>query len=172
MQPATTRTIASVGSSIVGSGTSERRMSPGAWIVVARMDSSLPTVLSRSRGAGSPSLARCANWLRWAALVGSRSRGVAALAAWSVGGRSSPPLVAYAVGRRRCRSHRHAALPLAPHAPPLDVGTRTPLVALALFSRDGGGGTWPFDGSSRVGGAWFWVSRGGGGGGWGALVRG
>ena len=37
MQPATTFTIASVGCSIVGSGTSSKRMSPGAWIVVARM---------------------------------------------------------------------------------------------------------------------------------------
>src|SRR6478735_5757698 len=41
MQPATTRTMASVGASIVGSGTSVRRMSPGAWIVVARMGPSL-----------------------------------------------------------------------------------------------------------------------------------
>src|SRR3954454_14761925 len=42
MQPATTRTMASVGCSMVGSGTSERRMSPGAWIVVARMGPSCP----------------------------------------------------------------------------------------------------------------------------------
>src|SRR6478752_6868208 len=47
MQPATTRTMASVGASIVGSGTSERRMSPGAWIVVARMVAILPPHASR-----------------------------------------------------------------------------------------------------------------------------
>ena len=42
MQPATTLTIASVCSSITGSGTSSKRMSPGAWIVVARMIAILP----------------------------------------------------------------------------------------------------------------------------------
>jgi hypothetical protein len=41
MQPALTFTIASVGAEIVGSSTSERRMSPAAWMVVARMASSL-----------------------------------------------------------------------------------------------------------------------------------
>src|SRR6476661_4360265 len=50
MQPATTRTTASVGASIVGSGTSERRMSPGAWIVVARIAPSSPT---RSTGSAA-----------------------------------------------------------------------------------------------------------------------
>ncbi len=37
MQALVTFTMASVGFSMVGSGTSERRMSRGAWIVVARM---------------------------------------------------------------------------------------------------------------------------------------
>ena len=41
MQPAVTFTTASVGAVIWGSGTSERRMSRGAWMVVARMHASL-----------------------------------------------------------------------------------------------------------------------------------
>ena len=40
MQPAVTLITASVGAVIVGSGTSETRMSRGAWIVVARMPQS------------------------------------------------------------------------------------------------------------------------------------
>ena len=47
MQPATTLTMASVGGSMVGSGTSERRMSRGPWIVVARMAPSLQPVDGR-----------------------------------------------------------------------------------------------------------------------------
>ena len=42
MQPATTLMIASVGSLMTGSGTSSKRMSPGAWMVVARMPVILP----------------------------------------------------------------------------------------------------------------------------------
>ena len=38
MQPAATFTTASVGCSMTGSGTSYTRMSPGPWMVVARMD--------------------------------------------------------------------------------------------------------------------------------------
>ena len=41
MQPATTFTIASVGAAMAGTGTSESRMSPGPWMVVARMPPSL-----------------------------------------------------------------------------------------------------------------------------------
>ena len=38
--------------------------------------------------------------------------GAAALAAWSVGGRPGHGSLPYAGGRRRCRSHHHAPLPL------------------------------------------------------------
>ena len=37
MHPAVTLMIASVGASIVGTGRSSRRMSPGPWMVVTRM---------------------------------------------------------------------------------------------------------------------------------------
>ena len=56
MQPATTFTIASVGASIVGSGTSsERRMSRGAWMVVARIRRSLHAVREAPVSPADPS---------------------------------------------------------------------------------------------------------------------
>ena len=62
MQPAVTLTIASVGLLIVGSGTSSTRMSPGAWIVVARMR---PILHGPHRARGVTRLARLARDLSY-----------------------------------------------------------------------------------------------------------
>src|SRR3954452_23675046 len=69
MQPAVTLTMASVGASMVGSGTSSRRISRGAWMVVARMTRHAArcrsiSYLRYSRAVTEDYLARIGNLIR------------------------------------------------------------------------------------------------------------